>query len=95
MYAAGIASGDVVYAIDKIPAVSIDSLNAIIARHRVGDVVDVDVVQQSVRRTVPMKIIGRKAMKIVSYETAKLQVTPEIARFREAWIGSRPAQRVQ
>lgn len=95
MYAAGIASGDIVYAIDKVPAVSIDSLNAIIARHRVGDVVDVDVVQQSVRRTVPMKIIGRKAMKIVSYETAKLQVTPEIARFREAWIGSRPAQRVQ
>ena len=95
MYAAGIASGDVVYAIDKVPAESIDSLNAIIARRRVGDVVAVDVMQRSVRRTVPMKIIGRKGMRIVSYETAKLPVTPEIARFREAWIGSRPAQRVQ
>lgn len=95
MYAAGIASGDVVYAIDKVPAESVDSLNAIIARRRVGDVVAVDVMQRSVRRTVPMKIIGRKGMRIVSYETAKLPVTPEIARFREAWIGSRPAQRVQ
>jgi predicted metalloprotease with PDZ domain len=95
MYAAGIANGDIIYAIDRIPAVSIDSLNAIIARHRVGDVVDVDVMQRSVRRTVPMKIIGRKAMRILSYETAKIPVTPEITRFREGWIGSRAAQRVQ
>ncbi|MGE5749753.1 MAG: M61 family metallopeptidase [Gemmatimonas sp.] len=94
-YAAGIASGDIIYAIDKTPAASIDSLDAIIARHRVGDVVEVDVMQRSVRRTVPMKIIGRKAMRIVSYETAKLPITAEIARFREAWIGSPPAQRVQ
>ena len=95
MYAAGIANGDIIYAIDRIPAVSIDSLNAIIARHRVGDVVDVDVMQRSVRRTVPLKIIGRKAMRILSYETAKIPVTPEIIRFREGWIGSRAAQRVQ
>jgi predicted metalloprotease with PDZ domain len=95
MYAAGIANGDIIYAIDRIPAVSIDSLNAIITRHRVGDVVDVDVMQRSVRRTVPMKIIGRKAMRILSYETAKIPVTPEITRFREGWIGSRAAQRVQ
>jgi hypothetical protein len=36
-----------------------------------------------------MTIRGRRAMKIVTYESIGVPVTPEIARFRESWLGSK------
>ena len=88
-YAAGIASGDMIYSIDGAPAVSIDTLNALISRHKPGDVVQVDVKQRGVRRTVPMTLVGRKSMRIVTYETAGLPITDEMRAFRKSWLGSR------
>jgi len=89
MYNAGLASGDLVYAIDGIAALSIDSLNAIISRHRPGDVVQVDVKQREVRRTIPMKLVGRRAMTLSTYEKAGVPVTDAIRKFRHGWLGSR------
>lgn len=89
MYNAGIASGDIVFAIDGIPAVSIDSLNAIIARRRVGDVVKVDVKQREVRRVVPMTLVGRRSMTLETYEKTGLPVTDAMRAFRKRWLGSR------
>jgi predicted metalloprotease with PDZ domain len=88
-YAAGIASGDMIYSVDGVPAVSIDTLNAILARHKPGDVVQVDVKQRNVRRTIPMKLIGRQAVRITSYETAGLPVTDQMREFRKSWLGSK------
>lgn len=88
-FAAGLASGDMVYAIDGIPAVSIDSLNAIIGRHKPGDVVQADVLQREVRRTVSMKIVGRRGLKLSTFENAGLPVTSAIREFRESWLGAR------
>lgn len=89
MFAAGISSGDLVYAIDGKPTTSIDALTAIISGHRVGDVVQVDVEQRQVRRTVPMTLRGRREMKVASYESLKLPVTPKIEEFRKNWLGSK------
>ena len=89
MFDAGIASGDIVYSVDGAPAMSIDSLNAIISRHRVGDVVKVDVEQRQVRRTVPMTIRGRKNIKLTTFEAAALPVTESIRKFRSGWLDSR------
>jgi predicted metalloprotease with PDZ domain len=89
MYDAGIASGDLVYAIDGASVTSIDSLNAMISRHKVGDVVQVDVEQRRVRRKIPMTFRGRRALKLVTYETAGLPITDQIRQFRKAWLGSK------
>jgi predicted metalloprotease with PDZ domain len=89
MYNAGIASGDIVFAIDGVPAMSVDSLTAIVARHRPGNVVQVDVRQREVRRTVPMTIVGRRSLDFLTYEAAKLPVTDSIREFRRSWLGSR------
>lgn len=89
MFVAGISSGDLVYSIDGVPINSIDSLTAVISRHRVGEVVKVDVEQRRVRRTVPMTLRGRKAMRLASYESLGLQVTPKIEEFRKSWLGSK------
>ncbi len=88
MYDAGISSGDLVYAIDGVPTPSIDSLNAVIARRKVGDVVPADVEQRKMRRIVPMKIIGRRAMKFASYESLGLPLTPKVQDFRKSWLES-------
>jgi len=86
---AGLASGDYIVAIDGTPAVSIDSVNAIIERHKVGDVVQLDVEEKLVRKTIPMTIRGRRGMKIVSYETAGIPITDAIRSFRKSWLGSK------
>ena len=89
IYDAGIANGDIIFALDGTPIGSVDSLNALVSRRKVGDVVTVGVVQQRVRRTVPMTIRGQRKMKVITYETAGLTVTPAIQRFRQSWLGSR------
>ena len=88
-YLAGIANGDVIHAVDNVPVTSADSLQALIKRHKVGDVVRVGVTQQTVRRTIPMTIRGRREMTVMTYEKAGLPVTAEIQRFRENWLGSK------
>jgi predicted metalloprotease with PDZ domain len=89
MYDAGIASGDLVYAIDGVSVASIDSLNAVVARHKVGDVVQVDVEQRKVRRKLPMTLRGRRALKLVTYESAGLRITDQIRLFRKSWLESK------
>ena len=90
-YQAGLSSGDLVYAIDGKRVNSMDSLSAIINRHNVGDVVQLDVNQREQRRTIPMKLVGRPKLTITTYEKAGLPVTPEIRGFREWWLGSKAA----
>jgi len=88
-YTAGVANGDLIFAVDGVPVRSIDSLEAIISRRKVGDVVQLGVEQQRIRRTIPMTIRGRREMKVMTYEKAGLAVTPEIQRFRDSWLGSK------
>jgi predicted metalloprotease with PDZ domain len=89
LYDAGIANGDIIFTIDGARVVSIDSLNAIISRRKVGDAVNVGVMQHRVRRIVPMTIRGQRKMRVITYEKAGLAVTPEIQRFRQSWLGSK------
>jgi predicted metalloprotease with PDZ domain len=88
-YTAGVANGDLIFAVDGVPVRSIDSLEAIVSRRKVGDVVQLGVEQQRIRRTIPMTIRGRREMKVMTYEKAGLAVTPEIQRFRDSWLGSK------
>ncbi|HEX6573421.1 MAG TPA: PDZ domain-containing protein, partial [Gemmatimonadaceae bacterium] len=88
-YDAGIVNGDIIYSFDGAPVRNSDALNDALSRRKAGDVVQVGVIQQEVRKTIPMKIRGRKSMKVVTYESAGIPVTPEITRFRESWFGSR------
>ena len=89
-YAAGLASGDVVTAIDGEVTSSIDVLTAIIAKHRVGDVVKVKLLQKSrLPATTEMKLVGMNPMKVVSFESAGMPVTDAIRAFRRDWLGSK------
>jgi predicted metalloprotease with PDZ domain len=89
MYDAGISSGDLVYAVDGVETPSTDAMLAAVAKHKVGDVVNVDVEQRKVRATVPMKIAGRREMKIGSYESLGIPLTEQVRTFRNNWLDSK------
>jgi predicted metalloprotease with PDZ domain len=92
-YAAGLSDGDVVVAVDGEPATSAGVLNAIIGRHRVGDVVKLDVLQKGVvPSTVSMALKGLPSYTLATYESAGLAVTDAMRTFRARWLSSRVAQ---
>ena len=91
MYDAGISSGDMIYAIDGIPTPTVDSLTEVIRRHKVGDVVQVDVDQRTVRRRVPMTIRGRRPMRVATFESLGVPVSAAVSEFRRNWLGSKRA----
>lgn len=91
-YAAGLASGDIITSVDGELASSIDVLNAIIAKHQVGDTLKVTLLQKGVLPgTIMMNLVGRNSMKVVSFESTGIPVTDAIRSFRRDWLGSKVA----
>ena len=89
-YAAGLSSGDIIVSVDGERATSIEILTGIIAKHRVGDVSKLDVLQKgSVPRTMSMTLRGVPTYKLETFESAGLPVTDAIRVFRASWLGSR------
>jgi predicted metalloprotease with PDZ domain len=88
-YHAGLSSGDLVYAVDGIPVNDPDSLNAIVSRHKIGDMLKLDVEQRKERKTISMRVIGRPIMSVMTYEKAGMTVTPEMQKFRTDWLGTK------
>jgi predicted metalloprotease with PDZ domain len=89
-FGAGLASGDIVTSIDGERTTSMEVLNAIIARHKVGDVVKVQLLQKGrIPSTADMKLVGMTPMKIVSFENQGIPVTDAIRAFRRDWLGSK------
>ena len=89
LWPAGIVNGDVIHAIDGEAVRTPDALSAIAGRHKVGDVVQVEVTQRAGRRTVPVTLVGTSRPRLVTYESAGLTVTAEQRAFRERWLGRR------
>jgi predicted metalloprotease with PDZ domain len=89
LYGAGIVNGDLIHSIDGEATPSVNVLDTIIARRRVGDVVRVDVTQRAQRRVVAMPLRGQARLRLVTYETAGLPLTDEIRAFRGSWLGSK------
>lgn len=86
---AGIGAGDVIHALGGDPTPTVAALQAAIARHRVGEAVQVDVTQRGLRHTIPMTLRSLPSMSVVPYESAGRPITDEIRAFRAAWLGSR------
>ena len=92
MYAAGVSSGDRIFAVDGIPVTTVDSLRAVVARRKAGETVQLDIMQRNVRRTIPMKLVSVPGYRVSTYEKAGRAVTPEMKRFREEWLGSKASK---
>jgi pectate lyase len=68
LYDAGIANSDVIISLNGERTMTVDALNAALARRKPGEVVQVGVIQQRVQKTIPMTLRGRRSMRIVTYD---------------------------
>jgi len=92
-YAAGMSDGDVVVAVDGEPATSAAVLSSIIGRHRVGDVVRLEVLQKGVvPSTVSIRLIGLPHYRLDTFESEGLPITDALRGFRGRWLSSRIAE---
>jgi predicted metalloprotease with PDZ domain len=88
LHPAGIVNGDIIHAVDGEATSNVNVLEAIIGRHRVGDVVRMDVTQRGQRGTVPVTLRGQPRLRLTTFESSGRRVTPEIALFRRLWLNS-------
>ena len=86
---AGISSGDLVYSIDGEPTPNMAALIAIIGRHKVGDIVNVDIMQRGERRTVAVTLRESPTMEVTTYEQAGIPLTDAMRARRAEWLRSR------
>ena len=92
-FAAGLSSGDIIVSVNGEPATSSDVLNAIIAKHHVGDVLKLDVLQKgSLEIPVTMTLKGVPTLRLATFESAGIPVTDAVRAFRKSWLGSKVTQ---
>jgi predicted metalloprotease with PDZ domain len=87
-YGAGISRGDLVVSVDGQAVATPDALREAINAHAAGETVTVEFVQRGERKTARMTLTENPSMEAVTYESAGMQVTPEMRAFREAWLRS-------
>ena len=88
-WGAGVGSGDVIYRLGGDSTPTVAALRSALAKHRVGEVVNVDVQSRGARRTIPMTLRGTPSLSLVTYESAGRALSEEQRAFREAWLGSK------
>jgi len=89
LYAAGIDRGDRIVEADGRVLKTRQDFNDLGASHKSGDRGALTVEARTGRKQVDITWAQSPDVEVVSFEKAGRQVTPEIAAFREAWLGSK------
>ncbi|HJP59722.1 MAG TPA: hypothetical protein VJ865_06970, partial [Gemmatimonadaceae bacterium] len=93
-YAAGWSNGDIVVSLDGEEVRSAAALNAIVAKHRVGDVVSYRVLQKGDRSVNgSMTLKGVPTFRLTTFESLGRPLTPAMIAFRKNWLGSKVSSR--
>jgi predicted metalloprotease with PDZ domain len=87
LYEAGLDRDDVILSIDGTPMTDAEAFEAVRGRHRVGDAVDIRFRSRGEDRTATVTFAADPTLELVSYENSGRTTTPEMLRFREAWVG--------
>jgi predicted metalloprotease with PDZ domain len=89
LYAAGIDRGDRIVEADGKVLKTRQDFNDLVASHRPGDRGTLTVEARTGRKQVDITWAQSPDVEIVSFEKAGRPVTPEIAAFRESWLGTK------
>jgi len=89
LYAAGIDRGDRIVEADGKVLETRQDFNDLVASHRPGDRGTLTVEARTGRKQVDITWAQSPDVEIVSFEKAGRPVTPEIAAFRESWLGTK------
>ncbi|HEU5051417.1 MAG TPA: hypothetical protein VFU00_13890 [Gemmatimonadales bacterium] len=89
LYDAGVERGDRLVSLAGRAMLTSADLDAVLAGRKDGDTVPAVILGRDGRREVAVKLAEDFTLEIVTFEKAGREVNPEIAAFREAWMGSR------
>ncbi|QQS47728.1 MAG: M61 family metallopeptidase [Acidobacteriota bacterium] len=89
LYRAGIDRGDAILTFDGQAVGKPLDVEAILEKHKPGDSVAVEVMQRGVKRTVQVTLEEDPQIAVAAWETTGRELTPEMKKLREAWLGAR------
>jgi len=89
LYVAGISRGAVIESVNGVEVASADQLRAMVAEQAPGDVLHVRFVQRGRAQEASVALVSDPFGEVVLFEAAGREVTEDILRFRESWLGSR------
>jgi predicted metalloprotease with PDZ domain len=92
LYKAGLDRGDRILSVDGQAVKTVSELQAILDKHKPGDTVSVEAEQRGVKITAQLAFTEDPQVEVVPYESVNKEVTPEMKKLREEWLGSQLAR---
>ncbi|RYF62549.1 MAG: PDZ domain-containing protein, partial [Cytophagaceae bacterium] len=89
IYKAGLDIDDVITAVDGQAVTKTEALQAILAQHKPGDVIQLTYTHRGEAKTAPVTLAENQATSVELYEKADLTLTPEMQTFRANWLGAK------
>lgn len=88
LYQAGLDRGDRIVKFDGEAVSKPSDIQAILDKHKPGDVISIEADQRGVVRTVQLTFTEDPNVEVVAYEAINKEVTPEMKKLRADWLGS-------
>jgi predicted metalloprotease with PDZ domain len=92
LYEAGIDRGDQIVSLDGESVSAEAQVEQIVARHEPGDTVAVEFFSRGATHTARITLVEDPGLEVATFETAGRELTPAMAAFRSAWLGSKATQ---
>ncbi len=89
LYNAGLDRGDRIIKWEDETITTQAALDDLLSKHKPGDHVNLQAETREGEKKVTLALTQSPELKIVTFEEAGMSVTPEIARFRKAWLSSK------
>jgi len=89
LYTAGLDRGDRITDWDGKSPKTQRELDALLDKHKPGDKIHIKVESRSGKREVEVVLAEPPALQMTAYELAGRDLTPEMAKFRQAWLSSK------
>lgn len=89
LYAAGLDVDDQILKVEGKNIGTQNDLNTILQSHKPGDKITVEYKHREETKLATIELIENPRLLVVPNETAGQTVTPEMQKFREAWLGSK------
>ncbi|HEY8459461.1 MAG TPA: M61 family peptidase [Blastocatellia bacterium] len=92
LYKAGLDRGDRVLVFDGQAVTKVSEIQAILEKRKPGDAISIEAEQRGVKKTVQLIFTEDPRVEVVAYENSGRELTPEMKKLREEWLGSQVAK---
>ncbi len=89
IYEAGVSRGAKISKLDGKRIRGRKDWDNALKKKQPGDTVEIEYVQRGAAGTKRIRLAASRRLEVVTFESAGMEVTPEIAAFRESWLGSK------